>query len=145
MIGCNYLISKGANLVQIDKSEESIMKTLIERAPRAMTTFLQERLDNNLHLEKEQTKIELNFSKIFGSGSSKEEESRKQHEMMLFRELARAPEPFRSYVEHPLCQAFVSFKFRHVKYLFWLFSLIPHLIFSGRKIIQNIFLASSGD
>ena len=129
MNSCKYLISRGANLAQIDRSGESIMRTLIERAPRAMTTFLHERLDNNLKLEKEQTKMELNFSKIFGS--SKGENSRKEYEMLLFRELARAPEPFRSYVEHPLCQAFVSYKFRHVKYLYWLFSLIPHLILSG--------------
>ena len=130
MNSCKYLISRGANLAQTDRSGESIMRTLIERAPRAMTTFLHERLDNNLKLEKEQTKMELNFSKIFGS--IKGEKSRKEYEMLLFRELARAPEPFRSFVEHPLCQAFVSYKFRHVKYLFWLFTLIPHLIFSGK-------------
>ena len=127
MDSCKYLIYRGANLAQIDGSGESIMRTLIERAPRAMTTFLHDRLDNNLILEKEQTKMELNFSKIFGSSKGV-----KEHEMLLFRELARAPEPFRGYVEHPLCQAFVSYKFRHVKYLFWLFSLIPHLIFSGK-------------
>ena len=114
------------------------MKTLIERAPRAMTAFHQDRLDNNLQMKKEQTKIELNFSKIFGS--SKGEHCRKEDEMLLFRELASAPEPFRSYVEHPLCQAFVSYKFRHVKYFYWLFSLIPHLIFSGRMMRYNIYL-----
>ena len=136
---CKYLISRGANLAQLDISAECTLKTILKRVPRAMTA-VQERLDEGLFMAKDHNKIELDFSKIFGSNRGKH--SRKEHEMLLFRELASAPEPFRSYVEHPLCQAFVSYKFRHVKYLFWLFSLIPHLIFSGRQIIQKM-LASS--
>ena len=107
---------------------ECTLKTILKRAPRAMTAFI-ERLDEGLFMAKKDNKIELDFSKIFGSNRGKH--SSKEHEMLLFRELASAPEPFRSYVEHPLCQAFVSYKFRHVKYLYWLFSLIPHLLLSG--------------
>ena len=132
MNNCKYLISKGANIAQLDKYEESTIRTIFERAPRAMPTF-HERLNDSLLLAKDHNKIELDFTKIFGSSNGKN--NKKEHEMLLFRELAQAPEPFRSYVEHPLCQAFVSYKFRHVKYLFWLFSLIPHLIFSGKKLL----------
>ena len=116
-------------MAQLDISVECTLKTILKRVPRAMTA-VQERLDDGLFMAKDHNKIELDFSKIFGSNRGKH--SRKEHEMLLFRELANAPEPFRSYVEHPLCQAFVSYKFRHVKYLFWLFSLIPHLLLAGK-------------
>ena len=133
---CKYLISRGANLAQLDISAECTLETILKKVPRAMTA-VQERLDEGLFMARDHNKIELDFSKIFGSNRGKH--SRKEHEMLLFRELASASEPFRSYVEHPLCQAFVSYKFRHVKYLYWLFSLIPHLLLSGK------FLALTGD
>ena len=128
MENCKFLMSKGANLAQLDKSKEVILKTIFERAPRAMCEF-EERLDAGLVLVKNDNKVEIDFSAIFGSKEGKR--SRREHEMVVFKALADSPEPFRSYVEHPLCEAFISYKFDQIKHLFWFFTAIPHLLLAG--------------
>ena len=53
---CRYLILKGANVAQIDKMNEVILKTILKNTPRAMPAILQ-RCDAGVVLEND--KIEL--------------------------------------------------------------------------------------
>ena len=134
MENCKYLISRGANLAQMDKSCEVILKTVYEMAPMAMSA-VQDRFDEGLSMTEARNSINLDFLKIYGSVENVN--TTKEHDMLLFKTLAEAPEPFIGYVEHPLSEAFLSYKFRHVQYLFWIFSVLPTLIFSGRYFVNS--------
>ena len=134
MENCKYLISRGANVAQMDKSCEVILKTVYEMAPMAMSA-VQDRFDEGLSMTEARNSINLDFLKIYGSVENVN--TTKEHDMLLFKTLAEAPEPFIGYVEHPLSEAFLSYKFRHVQYLFWIFSVLPTLIFSGRYLVTS--------
>ena len=137
MENCKYLISRGANLAQMDKSCEVILKTVYEMAPMAMSA-VQDRFDEGLSMTEARNSINLDFLKIYGSVENVN--TTREHDMLLFKTLAKLPETFREYVEHPLSEAFLSYKFRHVKYFFWIFSFLPTLIFSVVFSIYSILL-----
>ena len=103
---CRYLILKGANVAQIDKMNEVILKTILNNVPRAMPGILQ-RCDAGIVLNNE--KIELDFQKVFGS--NKGEKTQKEHDILLLQTLSSSP--FQEYVEqeHPLLEAFVRHTF----------------------------------
>ena len=121
---CKYLILKGANVAQVDKMNEVILKTILNNVPRAMPAILQ-RCDAGIVLEKE--KIELDFQKAFGS--NKGVKHQKEHDMLLLQTLSSSP--FQEYVEHPLLEAFVRHKFDRVKMFFWFVTLLPTMLFAG--------------
>ena len=121
---CRYLIHKGANVAQIDKMKEVILKTILKNVPRAMPAVLQ-RCDAGVVLENE--KIELDFQKAFGS--NKGVQNQKEHDMLLLQTLSSSP--FQEYVEHPLLEAFVRHKFNRVKAFFWFVTLLPTLLLAG--------------
>ena len=119
---------KGANLAQIDKIGEDILQTILKNTPRAMPAILQ-RCDAGVVMENE--KIELDFQKAFGS-SKGGEKNKKEHDMVLLKTLSLSP--FQEYVEHPLLEAFVRHKFDRVKSFFWFVTLLPIILFAGRRI-----------
>ena len=107
---------------------EVILTTILTNVPRAMPAILK-RCDEGVFMENE--KIELDFQKVFGSTKGKF--SQKEHEMLLLKTLSKSP--FQEYLEHPLLQAFVEHKFQRVKGLFWIFTLLPTIIFAGIPFI----------
>lgn len=122
---CKCLILKGANVSQIDKMNENILKTILKNVPRAMPAILQ-RCDAGVVLENE--RIELDFQKAFGS--SEGVKNHREHDMLLLETLSSSP--FQEYVEHPLLEAFVRHKFDRVKAFFWFVTLLPTLLLAGR-------------
>ena len=130
---CRYLILKGANVAQIDKMNEVILKTILKNTPRAMPAILQ-RCDAGVVLEND--KIELDFRKAFGS--KKGVQNQKEHDMLLLQTLSTSP--FQEYVEHPLLEAFVRHKFNRVKAFFWFVTLLPTMLLAGRYFIFYFWL-----
>lgn len=85
-------------------------------------------LDSGIVMEKEDhnrdASINLDFTKLI----DRKKFSDDTNDMTLFLELVESP--FKEYIEHPLCNAFLYLKFYQVKWFFVIFILASHLIFS---------------
>ena len=88
----------------------------------------QKQLDECVTLSKDDCVISLDFSRISYRSSGHD------NEMSLFTSLAATP--FKEVIEHPLCQAYLYEKFKHVRIIFVFALLIPHFIFSGDKFLK---------
>ena len=119
-----FLISKGAQMNAKDNDDVSALKTIVSKAPVAMEEY-EKKLDTGITLSTDETKIELDFSKIY----DKNKLQPFVDEMSMFQDLSKSP--FKDYIEHPLCQTFLHDQFNRVKYFFYGGVLVPHLIFSG--------------
>ena len=95
------------------------------KTPRAMQA-VKDRFDAGLTMEDGQ--ISMDFTKLFGSNDG--ETNDREHQMTLFKALEKSH--FKEYIEHPLCQAFINFKFKRVKKYFWLFFILPSILNAGK-------------
>ena len=104
----------------------SALKTIISKAPMAMEEY-KNKLDTGIVVSNDETKIELDFSKIYDKNKLKSHVD----EMSMFQDLTKTP--FKDFIEHPLCQTYLHDQFNRVKYLFYGGALLPHLIFSSNS------------
>ena len=102
------------------------MGTIAVKAPRAMQA-IKRRFDEGLALENGQ--IRMDFTKLFGSNDGNRDD--KEHQMLMFKELERSQ--FQEFIEHPLCQAFIGYKFERVKKYFWTCVILPSILFAGEQ------------
>jgi len=123
----NFLISKNAQLNSKDNNDFSIVQTLSKKVPQSMEEF-RKHLDSGIAMEKDDcnsdASINLDFTKLL----DRRKFNNDTNDMTLFLDLVGSP--FKEYVEHPLCQAFLYLKFYQVKWFFIVFVLASHLIFS---------------
>eukprot|EP00092_Neocalanus_flemingeri_P028468 GFUD01030913.1.p1 GENE.GFUD01030913.1~~GFUD01030913.1.p1 ORF type:complete len:752 (+),score=115.18 GFUD01030913.1:114-2369(+) len=129
----NFLISRNAQMNSRDNQNCSVVQTISKKLPQSMEEF-SKHLDSGIVLEKNDlnrdASITLNFTKLLDRKKFTED----THDITLFSELVMSP--FRDYVEHPLCHAFLYLKYQQVKWLFIMFIMTPHLIFS---VVHSIY------
>ena len=122
------LISLGARMIGQDNDEKSIIEDMTKYTPTALEEF-------NLMLDDGITRngstITLDFSKVY----VKDTENSNTDEMMLIEQIAESP--FKDTIEHPLIQTFLHDKFRRVKLLYFLFMLLPALLFASMLLAVN--------
>ena len=98
---------------------------------------IKDRFDEGLLMENGQ--IRMDFTKLFGSQDGNIDDT--EHQMLLFKELEMSQ--FQEYIEHPLCQAYIGYKFnKRVKLYFWTFFILPSILFAGEpskiNTLENI-------
>lgn len=112
-----------------DNHEMSIIEDMTKYTPTALEEF-------NLMLDdgivRNGSTITLDFSKIY----VKDTENSNTDEMMLIEQIAESP--FHSTIEHPLIQTFLHDKFRRVKLLYFLFMLLPALLFASMLLLLAV-------
>ena len=109
----------------MDDKDQFILSTISMKTPRAMVA-IRERFDEGIVMEN--GLIRMDFKKLFGSDDG--ETSDREHQMTLFKALERSP--FQGFIEHPLCQAFISYWFKRVKKYFWMLFIIPSILCAGK-------------
>ena len=118
----NFLISKNAQLNSRDNQNTSVVQTIAKKVPQSMEEF-KNHLESGIVLEKFDL-INLDFTKLM----DREKFAEDTNDMTLFLDLVKTP--FKDYVEHPLCHAFLYLKYCQVKWFYFVIVMASHLIFS---------------
>ena len=117
-----FLIQSGAQL-NARNDKNNVINAITKKVPRAMEEFVK-RLDSGITMEEDNATIHLDFTKIFQRDKMDEDTL----QTSLFFDLSQTP--FKSLIEHPLCQTFLKDKFNRVIWYFVFFIMVPHFIFS---------------
>ena len=113
----------------MDDKDQFILSTISMKTPRAMQS-VRERFDEGIVMEN--GLIRMDFNKLFGSDDG--ETNDREHQMTLFKALEKSH--FQGFIEHPLCQAFIGFRFKRAKKYFWMQYIIPSILYAGKYLAK---------
>ena len=136
----NLLIQHGADLSIKNNAGLSGLHFIYKKVPQCMKA-LESRLDSGLKLEggtsELNSKIKLDFAKLSPSINSFQKQ-----DSTFFMELVSSS-AHQSLLKHPLSEAFLCLKWNQIKYLYMVFIVLSHFIFSVVYTVYALLLYCS--